>query len=203
VNNQPGRKDNDMKEKLSILIIVGTVRQNRVGRKVADWYLAEARRAAPQIDFSLLDAAELNLPMFDEPLPPRAHKYSPVQEKLAALIGGADGFVVVTGEYNHSIPGSLKNLFDYVLSEWDRKAAACAGYGTTGGIRALEHVVQVFNFLGVAVVRDHVHITGIREALDENGVPRPGSVLGDIPRQLKNLEWWARTLKAGRQGGHV
>jgi NAD(P)H-dependent FMN reductase len=187
-----------MNEKLHIQVIVGTVRQNRVGRRVADWYLAEARRAAPHMDFSILDAAELDLPLFNEPLPPRAHQYSPLQDKLAALIGGADGFVVVTGEYNHSIPGSLKNLFDYVMAEWDRKAAACVGYGTMGGIRAIEHVIQVFNFLGVAVVRDTLHITGIREALDENGMPRPGFVQGDITRQLKELEWWARTLKEGR-----
>ena len=187
-----------MSQALKIFVIVGTVRQGRVGRKVADWYLAEAKKAAPDVEFEILDTAELNLPLFNEPMPPLYHQYGALQEKLAEKIASADGFVVVTGEYNHSIPGSLKNLLDYVAAEWGRKPAAFVGYGGGGAIRAIEHIIQVFNFLGVATIKDHITINAIWEALDENGTPKPGYVYGSIPDQLKELSWWAKALKQAR-----
>ena len=181
-----------MSQALKIFVIVGTVRQGRVGRKVADWYLAEAKKAAPDVEFEILDTAELNLPLFNEPMPPLYHQYGALQETLAEKIASADGFVVVTGEYNHSIPGSLKNLLDYVAAEWGRKPAAFVGYGGGGAIRAIEHIIQV------ATIKDHITINAIWEALDEKGVPKPGYVYGSIPDQLKELSWWAKALKQAR-----
>ena len=187
-----------MIESFKILVVVGTVREGRVGRKIADWYLAEAKRSAPELDFELLDVAELNLPLFNETTPPRARQYSPLQEQIAEKIAAADGFVVVTGEYNHSIPGSLKNLLDYVALEWNHKAVTFVGYGAAGAIRAIEHLIQVFSSLGVAATNVHVTINAVWEALDEKDTPKPGYAFGDIATQLKELIWWTRALKTAR-----
>jgi NAD(P)H-dependent FMN reductase len=187
-----------MSDKAKILVIVGTVRQGRVGRKIGEWYLAEARKAAPELEFELLDAAEENLPLFNEPVPPLYRQYSSLQEELARKIGAADGYVFVTGEYNHSIPGSLKNLIDYLAVEWGRKVAAFVGYGSVGAIRAIEHLIPVLGYLKVATIPNHITINMVWEALDDQGVPKKGYVFGNIGDQIKELEWWVKALKAAR-----
>jgi len=188
----------DQQGEPTILVIVGTVRQGRVGRKVADWYVSEARKAAPELKLELLDLAELKLPLFNEPMPPAMHRYSGLQESVAKRVAGADGFVFVTGEYNHGIPGSLKNFLDYVVAEWSHKAAAYVGYGGSGGIRAIEHLIQIMAELRVASIRDHITINAIWQALDERGAPKPGFTHGDIAAQVKELAWWVTALKAAR-----
>ncbi len=185
-----------------ILIIVGTVREGRVGRKIADWYLKEVVKAAPNMEFELLDVAELNLPLFHEAFPPMMHQYGKIQQKLADKIGSADGFVFITGEYNHSIPGSLKNFLDYIFFEWNYKAAAFVGYGgAVGGSRAIEHLIQVMTELQVVSVAStpaSILIHDIFNALDESGIPKPKFVSGDIGKQLQELDWWVSALKTAR-----
>lgn len=185
-----------------ILVIVGTTRQGRIGRTVGDWYIEAARKNAPDMDFELFDLADWNLEVFNEPIPPLMHQYGPVQQKLADKIGSADGFVFVTGEYNHSIPGSLKNFLDYICAEWYHKAAAYVGYGATGAMRAIEHLIQVMAELRVVSVAnnsDHIHINQAWAAFDEKGEPKEGFVHGDIEKQLKELKWWVDALKEARK----
>jgi NAD(P)H-dependent FMN reductase len=186
-------------EKMKILVIVGTVREGRVGRIIADWYLKEARKVAPDLHFELLDVKEENLALFNEPVPPIMHKYSDVQQKLAKKIESADGFVFVTAEYNHSIPGSLKNFLDYVSLEWNHKATAYVGYGGSGAIRSIEHLIQILSGLGIMSVKDIITITNILSAIDEKGSLNPEFIHGDITKQLKELRWWASALKNARQ----
>jgi len=184
--------------KPKILVVVGTTRQGRSGRKVADWYMSEVAKAGVEADFELLDIADLNLPLFNEPVSPMIHQYTDVQNTLAERVGSADGFVFVTAEYNHSLPASLKNFIDYLHSEWQHKVAAFVGYGAIGGSRAIEHLIQILAELRVASTKDHVMINAIWEALDENGVPKPGYAHGDIKNQLTELLWWANALKSAR-----
>lgn len=189
--------------KLNILIIVGTTRQGRSGRKIADWYIGEAQKVAPEnVNLELLDVADLDLPVFNEPVSPMMHQYNDIQNNIAEKIGAADGFVFVTGEYNHSIPGSLKNFMDYINAEWAHKAAAFVGYGTVGGARAIEHLIQILAELHVASVAKSFNNVMIRapwEALDENGVPKPEYISGDIGKQLEELTWWVSALKVARE----
>ena len=184
--------------KPKILVVVGTTRQGRSGRKVADWYMSQVAEAGVEADFELLDVAELNLPLFNEPASPMMHQYSDLQNSLAEKVGAADGFVFVTAEYNHSVPASLKNFLDYLNAEWHHKAAAYVGYGAIGGARAIEHLIQILSELRVASIRDHVMVNAIWEALDENGIPKPGYVHGDVKGQLTELLWWANALKTAR-----
>lgn len=184
--------------KSKILVIVGTTRQGRSGRKVADWYMTQVAEAGVDADFELLDVAELNLPLFNEPVSPMMHQYTDLQNSLAEKVGTADGFVFVTAEYNHSIPASLKNFLDYLNAEWHHKVAAFVGYGAIGGVRSIEHLIQVLAELRVASIKDNVMVNAIWEALDENGVPKPGYTHGNVKAQLTELLWWANALKAAR-----
>jgi NAD(P)H-dependent FMN reductase len=189
---------NNTTRKSKILVIVGTVRDGRMGKVVADWYLKEASKASLDVELELLDIKALDLPIFSEATPPFFHQYSPTQEKLARLIGSAEGFVFITAEYNYSIPGSLKNFIDYLAAEWGNKAAAYVGYGTDGGIRAIEHLVQVMRYLRVANVGPQITIRTIWGALDENGELREGYARGDVAELLQELSIWARAMRQVR-----
>ncbi len=183
---------------LKALVIVGTTRQGRVGKKVADWYLEQAKAAQSGFDFEVLDIAEENLELFNEPVSPMMRQYTKRQEELAVKVAGADAFIFVTAEYNHSVPASLKNFIDYLNPEWHHKVAGYVGYGSLGGVRSIEHLIQIMAELRVASIKDHIHINAIWEALDNNGTPKEGYAHGDVTAQLKELEWWAGALKTAR-----
>ncbi len=181
-----------------ILVIAGTVREGRQSDTVARWYLERIRLLAPGLNFSLLDVEALNLPLFAEASPPLYGQYSTTQTAIAQKVAAADGFVLVTGEYNRSIPGSLKNFLDYVYAEWNRKPAALVTYGGSGGgVRAAEHLTQVLSNLGVPVLREQLSIPFIWSAVNPTGID-PEAVRGDWKAHVAELEWWVRALGTAR-----
>ena len=180
-----------------IQIIVGTTRPNRVGLNVAKWFkdIADSRN---DMTFELLDLADINLPLFDEPHSPSMNNYEHDHTKQwSKVIARADGYVFVTGEYNHSIPASLKNAIDYLYHEWNHKAVSFVSYGGMGGVRAVEHLIGVANELKMVSVRERVQIIEVWSALDENGVPKTEYIKGDPSTLLDELSWWtAATMHA-------
>ncbi len=95
-----------------IAIILGSTRPNRNGDQVARWVHDMAARRA-DAEFDLLDLRDYPLPHLDEPLSPSFGQYQNEHTKSwAAQVASFDGFVIVTPEYNHSIPGVLKNALD-------------------------------------------------------------------------------------------
>lgn len=107
-----------------------------------------------------MDIADFNLPLLDEPVPPSQGKYShPHTHAWAAKIASFDAFVFITTEYNHGIPGALKNANDFVYAEWNNKAAGFVGYGSAGGARAVEHLRLVVGELQIADVRNQVMLS--------------------------------------------
>jgi len=93
----------------------------------------------------------------DEPVPPSMGQYSKEHtKKWAAKIGSFDAYVFVTAEYNHGIPGALKNAIDFLFAEWNNKAAGFVSYGGAGGARAVEHLRLVMAELQIADVRAQV-----------------------------------------------
>ncbi|MGN6547155.1 MAG: NADPH-dependent FMN reductase [Aureliella sp.] len=144
---------------IKIAIIIGTTRPERVGESVGRWVyeLAQKRKDA---EFELIDLRDYNLPLLDEPIPPSQGKYSKEHTKRwGAKIDSFDGFVFVTAEYNHGIPGALKNALDFVYREWNNKAAGFVGYGSAGGTRAVESLRLVMGELQVADVRAQVALS--------------------------------------------
>jgi NAD(P)H-dependent FMN reductase len=144
---------------LRIGIILGSTRPGRNGEAVATWVhqLADKRTDA---EFELVDIAEFDLPLLDEPIPPAQGRYGHEHTKRwAARIASFDAYVFVTPEYNHSTSGALKNAIDYLYREWNNKAAGFVGYGSAGGTRAVEHLRLIMAELQVATVRAQVALS--------------------------------------------
>jgi NAD(P)H-dependent FMN reductase len=141
---------------MNIAIILGSTRPNRNGEAVAKWVYEIASRRKEHT-FELVDVKAYNLPLLDEPIPPSQGKYSNEHTKIwAAKIASFDAFVFVTAEYNHGIPGALKNALDFLYKEWNNKVAGFVSYGSAGGARSIEQLRQVMGELMIADVRAHV-----------------------------------------------
>lgn len=92
-----------------------------------------------------------------------------MQEKWGKKINSADGFVLITPEYNHGYSAVLKNVLDYLWFEWNSKPVTFISYGgLSGGLRAVEQLRQVAIELEMVPIRHQVIIHRIRSAFDEN-----------------------------------
>ena len=144
---------------LKVGIIVGSTRPGRKAETVARW-VHEIARKRTDADFEVVDIQDFNLPLLDEPVPPSMGQYSkPHTKAWAAKIGSFDAFVFVTPEYNHGTSGALKNAIDFLFAEWNNKAAGFVGYGSVGGVRAVEHLRLVLAEVQVATVRNQVALS--------------------------------------------
>lgn len=185
---------------LKIAVIVGSNRPTRLGPKVADWFMDQVKDT-PDVEFELIDLAEVNLPLLDEPLSPMMGQYSHDHtKKWAAKINKMDGFILVTAEYNHGYTAILKNALDYLHAEWAKKPVAFVGYGVLGAAAAVEQLVNVTAQLNmVPLPSSAVKVIDSWGAFDEEGNFSEGNLRGANPQKLmENLVWWARTLKAAR-----
>ncbi|MFG1780434.1 NADPH-dependent FMN reductase [Micromonospora sp. NPDC049051] len=140
-------------------VIVGSTRPGRKADAVARWvHDIAAKRGDATVE--LVDIADYALPHFDEMLPPSmAPSRRPAVRRWATTVARCDGFVFVTPEYNHSIPGALKDAVDFLYQEWQHAAAGFVSYGVHGGTRAAEHLRLVLGQLGVADVRSQVALS--------------------------------------------
>lgn len=144
---------------IKVGIIVGSTRPGRKADAVAQWVYGIAKQRSDAA-FEIVDIRDFNLPLLDEPTPPSMGKYAqPHTKAWAAKIGGFDAFVFVTPEYNHGTSGALKNAIDFLYAEWNNKAAAFVGYGSAGGVRAVESLRLVMGELQVADVRAQVQLS--------------------------------------------
>lgn len=185
---------------LKIAIIVGSTRPGRKGADVAAWVHDAARRRT-DATYEIVDLADHPLPHLDEAVPPILGTYSePHTRAWAATIASYDGFVVVTPEYNHSIPGVLKNAVDYLFAEWNHKAAGVVAYGAENGARAAEHLRQIFGELKVPVVRQYVGLSLYLDFEDfERLSPRP-QLADSLETLFDEVTLWGHALRQVRAG---
>lgn len=144
-----------------LAVIVGSTRPGRRARLVADWVVACATRhgatGTTALTAEIVDLAEVDLPLLDEPMPAAVGDYARAHTKRwAELVAGFDGFVIVAPEYNHSYPAVVKNAIDYLFVEWHDKAVGLVTYGLQGGTRAAEHLRPVLSEVKAACVRTQV-----------------------------------------------
>ncbi|GAC1445504.1 MAG: NAD(P)H-dependent oxidoreductase [Chloroflexota bacterium] len=179
-------------------IILGSTRPNRNGKAVADWAHSVARNRG-DCDVELVDIAEYDLPLLDEPYPPAMGQYMMDHtRKWSEKIAEADGYVFVTPEYNRSIPGALKNAIDYLYHEWSNESAGFVSYGSTGGTRAVEHLRGVMGELQVADVREQVQIS-LRTDFENFSVFRPNEWHEQqLNSMLDQVVSWAEALRTVR-----
>ena len=189
-----------MAEPPLILGILGSTRQGRRGGKVADWFGAFAGQRE-DIHYEPVDLRDWNLGFFDEPRVPSQGNYeNEEQRRWAKKVGGADGFVWITPEYNHGYPASLKNALDHVYAEWNRKPVSFVSYGGPGGgARAVQQLRQVVIELQMVPLRQQVLVHRFWEHLGEAGFVGAAHE-AEATALLDELAWWAGVLKGAREG---
>lgn len=184
---------------LKLAIIIGSTRPGRVGAGVARWAYEIASKRG-DAEFELVDIEDFNLPLLDEPNPPAQGKYTKDHTKRwAAKIDSFDGYVIVTPEYNHGTSGALKNAIDFVYAEWNNKAAGFVGYGSAGGVRAVEHLRQIMAEVQVATVRGQVMLslfTDFENYTDFKPHPRHEKSLNQM---IDQVIAWGGALKTLRE----
>jgi NAD(P)H-dependent FMN reductase len=198
---------------LRIAVITASVRDQRMGRAIAEWAAFRAATGGTAqssadhdstdhngadhnsavADVDLLDCAECDLPD-DGLLRPGASAGTAV----SARIDAADAFVFVTPEYNHSYPASLKRLIDWHYREWMFKPATVLSYGVQGGLLATEHLRGVFAELHVVTTRRVVGLSRPWTDLSPAGYAPPGDVAEAFGAALHELTWWAALLRTAR-----
>lgn len=179
---------------LRIGIIVGSTRPGRKGLDVASWVKRTAQ--ADGVEFEIVDLVDFELPLLDEPLPASSGQYQHAHTKRwSAKIDEFDGYIFVTAEYNHSIPGTLKNALDFLSAEWHNKAAGIVSYGSMGGVRANEHLRQVLAELEIADVRQNVLLSLFTDWKDFTTFAPAEQHEAELAKQVEQLAAWARALK--------
>jgi NAD(P)H-dependent FMN reductase len=182
-----------------IAVVIGSTREGRFADTVARWFVGEAS-ARDDVVLDVVDLLEVDLPDRLGSHHPasgiRPEAIRPFAERIAA----ADGFVIVTPEYNHGYPASLKAALDALHVEWQAKPAAFVSYGgASGGIRAVEQLRQVLGELHMVAIRDGVALPMARSLFGEDGaLIDPGFVGPSVKVMFDRLTWWARALRTAR-----
>lgn len=151
-----------------IAVVIGSTRPTRICPGIAAWS-KRALAADSPLSYELLDLAEVDLPMLDEPLKAALNDYRNEHTKAwSASISSFDGFVFVVPQYNWGYPGVLKNALDYLYFEWRGKPTTSVTYGTRGGGKAADQLHQVFNGLHMIPLADRVEVVVTDQQVDEN-----------------------------------
>ncbi|QEV17981.1 NADPH-dependent FMN reductase [Streptomyces alboniger] len=182
---------------LRVAVIVGSNREGRFGPIVAEWLLAHVRERSDFV-VDVVDLAESELPtsLSFSPSAAASAELAKVTPKLAA----ADAFIVLTPEYNHSYPASLKALIDWHKDEWEAKPVAFVSYGgLSGGLRAVEHLRPVFAELHTVTIRDTVSFHNAGALFDVEGNHRdPSAADAAAKGMLDQLAWWGWALRGAK-----
>ncbi|MEV6796695.1 NAD(P)H-dependent oxidoreductase [Streptomyces sp. NPDC051320] len=185
------------KSPLNLAVIIASNRAGRFGPTVADWFLSRARQRA-DLSVQVIDLAETDLPtaLSHEPSPEVREVLGRVSPRLEA----ADAFVVLTPEYNHSFPASLKSLIDWHFTQWQAKPVGFVSYGgMSGGLRAVEQLRQVFAEMHTVTVRDTVSFHNAHGHFDEDGTHKdPTAPDAAAKTMLDQLVWWGRALREAK-----
>ena len=154
----------------------------------------EVRKSFEEVETVLVDPVNYNLP-FD------GNDSENKDEGYGELTKRADGFFIVTPEYNHSFPGSLKRLLDSEYENYFRKAVAFGGAsnGAWGGVRAIEALALTTRTLGLSAINLDIQFPRVQELFDESGTPLDKSYIDRAEKVWKDLIWLAHALKQGRQ----
>jgi NAD(P)H-dependent FMN reductase len=179
-----------------------------MGERVAKWVIRQLEARGHEA--VLVDAAELNLPTLDKMWkevkgwPPAG--YEELHRKLkplAELYARADGFCIVSAEYNHSIPPGLSNLLDYFLEEYFWRPSAIVCYSATpfGGVRAAMQLRALLAEVGMPSIPSIQPIPSVGAALTKDGVALTQQLAERTGRFFAEFEWYMRALKAERMKG--
>ncbi len=183
-------------EKLFIPVLLGTPRKNRQSEHVAKWLYGKMRERSEDLETRLFDVRDFRLP--------QDHYGMEIKEDFPEwrdAMTRADGLVIVTPEYNHGYPGTLKSVLDLLLPEYIHKAVAFAAVSAQvwGGVRVIEALVQTTRELGFAVTFTDLNFPRVHTLFDENGNLIDEKAYENRTKAfLDELIWMSRTLRWGR-----
>ena len=187
---------------LTISILYGSVRSARQGIKAARYLENKLKERKIQIHF--IDPLEYPLPFLDKMYKEyKAGEAPDNMEKIAGFLKASDGFLIVTGEYNHSIPPALKNLLDHFQQEYFFKPSAIASYsaGHFGGVRAAVHLRAIVGELGMPAISSMLPLPGIEKLFDDNLEPTNSLTEPSTKKFLDEFVWYVEAFKTQRSKG--
>ncbi|TNC26999.1 NADPH-dependent FMN reductase [Amycolatopsis alkalitolerans] len=190
-----------MSQRSNLVILVGSVREGRFGPVVASW-VADQAGAHGGFEVEVVDLAGIEIPLA---LPAASPKHAgdgyPRPDSMNAVtasLANADAFIIVTPEYNHSYPASLKALIDWHFTQWAAKPVAFVSYGgAAGGRHAVLHLENVLTELHAVTIRDGLAFPNYFTTW-ENGAPLDAGTAGYAKTLLEQLAWWAEALRTAR-----
>lgn len=178
---------------IRLAVIVGSNREGRFAPTVSRWFAGQLDRRT-DVETDVIDLDDVEIPLRFGAAGRSA--MTPFRER----IGAADAIVVITPEYNHSYPAPLKQAIDFVKLEWFAKPIGFVAYGgVSGGLRAVEHLRNVFAELHAVTIRDSVSLHGAGGRFNEAGQllePEPADAAAQL--MLDELVWFAEALRAAR-----
>jgi NAD(P)H-dependent FMN reductase len=182
-----------------IPVLLGSVRSDRQGIKAARYIIRQLERRGHQP--VLVDPLEKPLPLLDRMYKEyAAGSAPPVLQELAQLYRRADGFLIVSAEYNQSVPPALKNLLDHFLEEYFWRPSTILSYsaGRFGGVRAAVALRTILAELGMPSLPSILAIPAIGSALSDEGSANESWIDPAADRFLAEFEWYVQALAAQR-----
>jgi len=180
-------------------VIIGSTRPARAGLAIGQWFFGAAQRHG-KLDVRLVDLAEVNLPLFDEPRHPRFGQYEHAHTKAwGAVVAEADAYVLVTAEYNYSPPPSLTNALDFVSREWHYKPVGFVSYGgVAGGTRAVQMLKLTVTGLKMMPMMEGVNIPFFTQHMEDGVFKANETQEKAAVAMLDELVRWADALRVLR-----
>lgn len=188
--------------KYTICLIYGSVRFERKGIKAANYMRSKLEEMGYLVHF--IDPREYQLPFLDKMYKEIPQGSAPeVMEEIAEKLRSSDGFIIVTGEYNHSIPPALKNLLDHFQQEYYFKPSAIVSYsgGYFGGVRAAVQLRAILAELGMSSIPSVLSVPFVQDAFDKDDQPVNDIINRSAKRFLNEFEWYLEALKLQREKG--
>ncbi len=187
---------------MNVAVIYGSNRSNRQGIKAAYFIVNKLRNKG--FNVTLIDTKQNELPFLDKMYKEYPKGKAPeTMEKIHQILEQADGFVVVSGEYNHSIPAVLKNLLDHFQQEYYFKPSAIVSYsaGTFGGMRVAVHLRAVLAELGMSSIPTIFPVSAVQDSFDETGKALNEFYNKRVQRFIDEFKWYLFAYKKQRAIG--
>ena len=184
---------------LRTAVVYGSARRQRQGIKAARFIVRQLEARGHGV--SLVDSGACNLPMLDLMYKEYGDGEAPADmEEIAGIFRDADGFIIVSGEYNHSIPAALKNLLDHFQKEYLYKPSGLVTYsaGPFGGVRALVNLRGIMAELGAPSIPSAFPVSAVQSSFDHEGNALNESYDRRVVKFLDEYEWYANALKRAR-----
>ena len=195
---------------MKLQIIIGSSRQGRQSDRLGAWVYNEAK-TLEGVEVELVDLKDYQLPVFDEAISPR---FNPDRKPEGAVkqwldkLAEADAYVIVTPEYNRSVPGPLKNAIDFIDFQVAKKPIGLVAHGVTGGAQSVAHLRGIIpGVLAVSVPEVTYFSDRVAEHIDDDGVlsqelqDKAYGPLSGVRTTLAETVWYGQTLKAARDNG--